>query len=160
MAVVTASSSRYFKKIGGEPFVDESGEKAVEMLRKLGHEVEYLGVVNDDLWMIRTTVAKALDEAFDVVIVSGGTGVAPRDVTVEALRPLLDKELEGFGEIFRIESFKRIGASAALTRTIAGVARGKVVVALPGSPDGVALGLELFGEELPHMVHIARGSTA
>ncbi|MEM1937912.1 MAG: molybdopterin-binding protein, partial [Candidatus Caldarchaeum sp.] len=111
IAVLTASSSRYYKKVAGETYTDESGMKAVEMLSKLGHEVEYLGVFNDDVWMIRTAVVKALDEPFDAVVVTGGTGVSPRDVTVEALKPLLDKELEGWGEIFRLESFKTVGAA-------------------------------------------------
>jgi len=159
IAVLTASSSRYYKKVAGETYTDESGMKAVEMLSKLGHEVEYLGVVNDDVWMIRTAVVKALDEPFDAVVVTGGTGVSPRDVTVEALKPLLDKELEGWGEIFRLESFKTVGAAAALSRTFAGVARGKLVMALPGSPEAVELALELFGGEMPHVVHIARGGS-
>ncbi|MEM4280917.1 MAG: MogA/MoaB family molybdenum cofactor biosynthesis protein [Candidatus Caldarchaeum sp.] len=160
IAVITASSSRFSKKIGGQPFNDESGDKAVSILRNLGHDVEYLGVVNDDLWMIRNTVVKAFESEFDVILVTGGTGVSPRDVTVEALRPLLDKELDGWGEIFRLESYKRIGPAAALSRTIAGVADGKLVIALPGSPEAVGLALEIFGPELPHIVYIAKGRPA
>lgn len=160
VAVITASSSRFFKKISGETYTDESGEKAVTILKNLGHEVEYLGVVNDDLWMIRNTVVKALESAFDVVLVTGGTGVSPRDVTIEALRPLMDKELEGWGEIFRVESYKKIGSAAALSRTVAGVANGKLLIALPGSPEAVALALDIFGQELPHIVYISRGGHA
>jgi len=156
IAVFTASTSRYEKKLRGEGVVDESGETALNKLRGLGHEAEYLGVVNDDVEMIRTRLAEAIDAGFDVVIISGGTGIARRDVTIEAVRPLLEKELEGFGEILRMESYKRIGAAAALTRALAGVRGGRVIIALPGSPDAVATALEIFGPELPHMVYIAR----
>ncbi len=160
IAVITASSSRYYKKISGEPFVDESGELATSLLRKLGYDVEYLGIVNDDIWMIRTAVLKAIEAGSDVVFVTGGTGISPRDVTVEAVKPLMEKELEGWGEIFRIETYKRIGSPAALSRTVAGIARDKLIVAVPGSPDAVSLAVELFGAELPHIIYIARGGSA
>lgn len=157
VAVITASTSRYYKKIQGEPVVDESGEKAVRMLEGLGHSVEYFGVVNDDLWMIRTAVTRALDAGFEVVVVTGGTGLSPRDVTIEALRPLFDKEVEGWGDVFRMLSFQEIGAAAALTRTTAGIVNGRLVVALPGSPAAVELGLKTLGPEIPHIIHIIRG---
>lgn len=156
VAVITASSSRYYKKIRKEAYVDESGENAVQILRELGHSVEYLGVVNDDIWMIRSTVLTALGEGFDVVVVTGGTGLSPRDVTIEALRPLFEKEVEGWGEIFRVESYREIGSAAALSRTTAGIVNGRLVVALPGSPEAVKLGLKLLGPEIPHIIHIAR----
>jgi molybdenum cofactor biosynthesis protein B len=157
VAVLTASSSRYFKKIRGEDYVDESGELAVALLQKHGYEVMYLGVVNDDVWMIRDSVVKAIADGNDVVVITGGTGISPRDVTVEAVRPLLDKEMEGFGEIFRVESYRQIGPSAAMSRAVAGTANGRLILALPGSPKAVELALELFASEIPHMLHIARG---
>lgn len=157
IAVFTVSTSRYEKKMRGEDFVDESGEVAISKLRGLGHDVTYLGVVNDDVEMIRERLAGAIDAGFDAVVISGGTGIARRDVTVEAVRPLLEKEMEGVGEILRMESYKRIGAAAALTRAVAGVSNGRVIMALPGSPDAVSTALEIFGPELPHMVYIARG---
>ena len=156
-AVLTASSSRYFKKIRGEEYVDESGELAVELLKKQGYEVTYLGVVNDDIWMIRNAVIKAVEDGNDVVVITGGTGLSPRDVSVEAVRPLLDKEMEGFGEIFRVESYRKIGAAAAISRAVAGTANGRLILALPGSPEAVKLALEIFAGEIPHMLHIARG---
>ncbi|MDW8083671.1 MAG: MogA/MoaB family molybdenum cofactor biosynthesis protein [Candidatus Caldarchaeum sp.] len=157
MAVLTASTSRYNKKVRGEPYTDESGEKAVQTLKDFGHDVEYLGVVNDDVWMIRTSVTKALELGFDVVVISGGTGLSPRDVTIEALRPLFEKEVEGWGEVFRMLSYQEVGPAAALSRTTAGVIDGKLVVALPGSPSAVELGLKTLAPEMPHIVHIIRG---
>lgn len=116
-----------------------------------------MGVVNDDVWMIRTAVTKALESGFDVIVVTGGTGLSPRDVTIEALRPLFDKEVEGWGDIFRMVSYHEVGAAAALSRTTAGVVDGKLVVALPGSPAAVELGLKILAPEMPHIIHIARG---
>lgn len=156
--MLTASSSRYEKKIRGEKVVDESGDIAVEICRNLGHEVEYLGVLNDDVWMIRTAVVRAVESGFDVIVVTGGTGLSPRDVTIEALKPLFEREIEGWGDVFRMASFQEIGAAAALTRTTAGIMNGKIIIALPGSPSAVELGLKIFGPELPHIVHIARGT--
>jgi len=158
--VLTASSSRYEKKVKGEHFVDESGEKAVEICTALGHEAQYLGVLNDDIWMIRNAVVRAIESGFDVVVVTGGTGLSPRDVTIEALKPLFEKEVEGWGDVFRMASFHEVGAAAALTRTTAGIVNGRLVIALPGSPAAVELGLKLFGPEIPHIVHIAKGAVS
>ncbi|MEM3031320.1 MAG: MogA/MoaB family molybdenum cofactor biosynthesis protein [Nitrososphaerota archaeon] len=157
VAVLTVSTSRYEKKMRGEEYVDESGDLAVSMLREMGYQVDYLGVVNDDITMIRRTVVRAAGENYDAIIITGGTGLSPRDVTIEALAPLLDKEIEGFGEIFRVESYRRVGAAAALSRATAGIHSGKLVMALPGSPNAVRTALELFGKELPHAIFIARG---
>ncbi|MDJ0269598.1 MAG: MogA/MoaB family molybdenum cofactor biosynthesis protein [Aigarchaeota archaeon] len=156
IAIFTASTSRYEKKKRGEEFRDETGEKSQDILRKLGYSVDYLGVVNDDIVMIRHTLLEALNRDYDVIIINGGTGLAKRDVTIEAVEPFLEKRMDGFGEIIRLESYKRIGAAAAMTRAVAGVFHGKVIMALPGSPDAVETALTIFGKELPHMVFIAR----
>lgn len=103
------------------------------------------------------SVTKALELGFDVVVISGGTGLSPRDVTIEALRPLFEKEVEGWGEVFRMLSYQEVGPAAALSRTTAGVIDGKLVVALPGSPSAVELGLKTLAPEMPHIVHIIRG---
>lgn len=144
-------------KVRGEKYVDESGDLAVSMLSEMGYRTEYLGVVGDDIAMIRGVVVKALAEKYDAIVITGGTGISPTDVTVEAVRPLLEKEVEGFGEIFRMESYRRIGAAAALSRAIAGVSGGSLVIAIPGSPMAVRTALEVFGREIPHAIFIARG---
>ena len=102
--------------------------------------------------MIRGVVEGAISRV-DVVILTGGTGIAPRDVTIEAIRPLLDREIEGFGELFRMLSFNEIGAAAFLSRALAGVVGGKILVALPGSPAACRLGLEKL--LLPELGHVA-----
>ena len=106
--------------------------------------------------MIRLHLMKALYESQnDAVILLGGTGLSPRDVTIEAVGPLLDKRLDGFGEIFRRLSFDSIGTPALMTRSLAGIIENKPVFCLPGSPDAAKVGVELALNELPHAVFIA-----
>ncbi len=155
VSVMTASTSRYLKIQKGEEVVDDSGMTAVNLLKDMGYEVEYLGIVNDEVAMIREKLFEAISRGSDVVIITGGTGLSRRDLTIEAVRPLMEKEMEGFGEILRIESYRRIGPPAAMTRATAGTINKKIVIALPGSPDAVRLAIEIFGRELPHFVYIA-----
>jgi molybdopterin adenylyltransferase len=155
--VLTISTSRFRAAKKLRPSPDESGDAAVRELRRLGHRVMYRGLVSDDIHMIKREVDDFLKSEDDVMVTTGGTGASPRDVTIEAVRPMLQKELEGFGELFRAESHKKVGAAAALSRATAGVAQGKLVVCLPGSPDAVELALRVFGGEFPHAVYIARG---
>jgi molybdenum cofactor biosynthesis protein B len=99
-------------------------------------------------------VGEALRE-LDGIIINGGTGIAPRDSTIEAIRPLIDKELEGFGELFRALSFQEIGSAAILSRAMAGISGGKILVALPGSTNACRLAMEkLLLPELGHMAHL------
>ena len=115
-------------------------------------------LVPDDAKLLRSTVSRTLREKnLDVVVLTGGTGVSSTDITIETVRPLFEKEIEGFGEIFRSVSYERIGVAAALSRATAGVARVKVVLCLPGSPDAVRTALELFVGEIPHVLHLTRG---
>ncbi len=94
----------------------------------------------------------------DAIIINGGTGIAPRDTTFEAIQELLEKEISGFGELFRMLSYQDIGSAAMMTRATAGVAKGKVVVSLPGSTGAVELGMtRLILPELGHMLFLLRG---
>jgi molybdenum cofactor biosynthesis protein B len=110
--------------------------------------------------MIRRAVLKALKSPrIDAAITSGGTGITPSDVTLEAVEPLLEKALQGFGEIFRWLSYQSIGSAAVMTRAFAGVAKGKVIFCLPGSPQAVKLCLEkLILPEAGHIILHARGT--
>lgn len=155
--MLTVSSSRYALTSQGQAVTDESADLAVNRLRGAGHQVVSKRIVDDNLEMIRAEVLRAVDEAdVDAVLLAGGTGLAKRDVTIEAVRPLLDKELEGFGELLRMLSYQRLGAPALLTRAFAGTIRGHLVFCLPGSPDAVGTALDLILPELPHAVSIAR----
>jgi molybdenum cofactor biosynthesis protein B len=147
--VVTASDSRSAE-------TDESGRLIRDMLTAAGHRVEYYEVLPDDPSRIRQALLDNLRN-LDAIIVNGGTGIAPRDSTIEVVRMLLDKELEGFGELFRYLSYQQIGPAAMLSRALAGVAAGKIVAALPGSPDACHLAMEkLLIPELGHMAHLLK----
>lgn len=153
------STSRYNQQARERrPRGDESGDLAQEMIEAANGIVVERALVPDDAKLLRSTVSRALrGRELDAIVLTGGTGVSSTDVTIEAIRPLLQKEIEGFGEIFRSVSYQRIGVAAALSRATAGVAKGKVVLCLPGSPDAVRTALELFLGEIPHVLHLTRG---
>jgi molybdopterin adenylyltransferase len=149
VGVLTASDSRSAE-------TDESGHLIRGLLTGAGHRIEYYEVLPDDPARIRKAVLDHLP-ALDAIIVNGGTGIAARDSTIEAVRVLLDKELEGFGELFRYLSYQEIGSAAFLSRAVAGVAGGKIVASLPGSPDACRLAMEkLLIPELGHMAHLLK----
>ncbi len=155
--VITISTSRYEAMARGERYRDESGDTIEAMAKDHGHITVGRKLLKDDPAEIRRTVEELLGrEDIDVIITTGGTGISRTDSTIEALRPLIEKEIEGFGEIFRAVSFQRIGSAAMLTRALAGVARGKLLIALPGSPDAVRTGLELILPEIPHILYLIK----
>ncbi len=137
---------------------DVSGRCAIELLRKHGHEVVSRSIVPNRPGRIRRALKHALGEA-DLVLTVGGTGPGPKDITIETVRPLLAKELPGFGEIFRARSVREIGTAVVLTRAILGVeGKGRVVVCVPGSEAAVRLALEeVLLPELSHLAGEARG---
>jgi molybdenum cofactor biosynthesis protein B len=156
--VLTISTSRYMSMKRGEEYTDESGDLIVSIVTNAGHRVMGRALIGDDREAITKIIRELLDRMdVDVIIATGGTGISKTDTTIEAIRPLLEKEIEGFGEIFRFLSYQRIGASAMLSRALAGVSKGKLIVALPGSPDAVKTGLELILPEIPHILYLARG---
>ncbi len=150
------STSRFEAKRAGKKFSDESGDVASGELARLGNSVTRRELVSDEASMIRGQVKKFLVGREDVLVFLGGTGVSPRDVTVETVRPFFEKELEGFGQLLRSLSFREVGAAAILTRATAGVVKGKLILCLPGSPDAAKLALRRFGKELPHALFVAR----
>jgi molybdenum cofactor biosynthesis protein B len=145
VGVITASDTR-------APASDKSGALIREMLKQAGHTVTHYEVIPDDPARITGAIEEQLG-SLDAIIITGGTGVAPRDSTIEAVRPLLDKELEGFGEIFRMLSYQEIGSRAILSRALGGVCRGKFIAALPGSTAACRLAMEKL--IIPEIGHIA-----
>jgi molybdenum cofactor biosynthesis protein B len=145
--VITVSDTR--------SLADDSGGALVcELLEGAGHRVASREIVRDDVAEIRAALERALASAeCAAAILTGGTGVAPRDVTPEAVAPLLERPLPGFGELFRQLSFAEIGSAAMVSRALGGLARGKPVFALPGSRAAVRLGLERL--ILPELGHLA-----
>ena len=159
-AVVTISTSRHQDCEEGRPVTDESGDLIVEKLQSHGHIVAERRVIPDDEVYIGNTVRQILKyPSIDVVITTGGTGITPSDVTIEALRPLIQKEMPGFGELFRVLTYQTIGSAAVMSRAIAGIVGGKAVLCLPGSPNAVELCLEkLILPEIGHIILHARGT--
>jgi molybdenum cofactor biosynthesis protein B len=145
--VVTVSDTR-------TSLTDEGGRLAGELCRAAGFYVAGGAILPDDPGRIGEHVRElARDGHVDAILVTGGTGISPRDNTVEAIVPLFNKTLPGFGELFRALSYAEIGAAAMLSRATAGTIGDTIVFTLPGSPAGVRLALEkLIIPELPHMV--------
>ncbi|HTS79321.1 MAG TPA: molybdenum cofactor biosynthesis protein B [Myxococcaceae bacterium] len=132
---------------------DVSGRALKEGLEAAGHSVVGQTVVRDEPDAIRAAIERGLQDGVRAVLVTGGTGITRRDQTVEAVRPLLEKEIPGFGELFRMLSFQEIGSAAWLSRALAGTVRGVLVFVLPGSPNAVRLALDrLILPELGHAV--------
>jgi molybdenum cofactor biosynthesis protein B len=128
IAVLTISDSR-------EEANDKSGSSLVKFLTEAGHRLAEKSIVPDDKYRIREVISRWIaDESVQVVLTTGGTGVTGRDGTPEAVTPLLDKIIDGFGETFRSLSYQIIGASTLQSRAIAGVANGTYIFCLPGSP--------------------------
>lgn len=150
-AVLTISDTRTLE-------TDTGGGLLERELQGAGHEVVVRQILRDEPADVRERVRQLVeDPRIDAILTTGGTGITSRDSTYEAIEGLLEKRLDGFGELFRFLSYGEIGAVAMLSRATAGAARGKVVIALPGSPDAVRLALEkLVLPELAHMVGMAR----
>lgn len=134
---------------------DKSGQLMKELLVNSGHLIVDYVIVKDEAEAIRTEVKKGCnDERIDVVLTNGGTGIAKRDVTIETVRQLFEKEISGFGELFRLLSYQEdIGSAAILSRAIAGVYNNTAVFSTPGSTGAVRLAMnKLILPELGHVV--------
>lgn len=132
---------------------DTSGQAIQALVRHAGHAVAGSLVVKDEPVEIRAAILGAISAGAQVVISSGGTGLTSRDSTFEVVTALLERPIPGFGELFRYLSFQEVGSAAMLSRATAGVVKGAVVFALPGSPNGVRLALEkLVLPELSHLL--------
>jgi len=136
IAVLTISDTR-------TPADDKSGDRLVEMITRDGHKVARRAIVTDDRDRIVAALkAQIADPEVDCIITTGGTGVTGRDVTPEAFREVMEKEIEGFGELFRMLSYQKVGTSTMQSRAIGGVADGTYLFALPGSPSACKDGWE------------------
>lgn len=150
-AIVTVSSSRSLDD-------DATGDAIAELITDSGHSIVDRSLVADDFDRIQQTVNHvATREDVNIVITTGGTGVTPDDVTIEAVEPLFEKHLPGFGELFRQLSFDEIGTRVVATRATAGVADGVAIFCLPGSENAVRLGVEdIILEEAGHLAGLAQ----
>ena len=155
VAVLTVSDARAAAMEKGRD-EDISGKLIERKLRRAGHETTRR-IVPDDARKILAAVRTFIDDPeMDAVITTGGTGIASRDVTIETLQPLFEKELPGFGEMLRSFGYKMVGVPALLTRATAGVVKRKPVFCLPGAPNAVKVAMRLITPELGHVVKHAR----
>jgi molybdenum cofactor biosynthesis protein B len=149
-AVVTVSSTRSLDD-------DPAGDVIVAAFEDAGHEVVHRELVDDDLDGVQGTVNNLVRRSdVDCVVTTGGTGVTPDDVTVEAARPLFEKDLPGFGELFRRRSEDEVGTRVVGTRATAGVTDGVPVFCLPGSENAADLGAGIITAEVGHLAGLAR----
>jgi molybdopterin adenylyltransferase len=155
--IITLSDSKY-KDFLENKTTDISGNLILDSLKK-DHELVFYSVIPDDSELLLLTVEDIIkDRGADVIITTGGTGIGVRDVTIETLKPLFEKEITGFGEIFRYESYKELGTGAILSRATAGVYKNTLIISLPGSPNAVNTGLKIISPELKHLVkHVHEG---
>jgi molybdenum cofactor biosynthesis protein B len=148
--VVTVSDTRTEE-------TDTAGRAIVELLTAAGHRLVGRSIVRDDPEQLRDAIGRQLaNPEVQVIITTGGTGITSRDCTFEAVSSMLWKRLDGFGELFRMLSYEQIGSSAIMSRALAGIVAGRILVSLPGSEAGVRLALEkLLIPELGHLVREA-----
>ncbi len=145
-AVVTISDTRTRE-------TDKGGPLIVQRLKAAGHSISGYEILPDDSATITTRVQGLCLSGCDAVVLTGGTGIAPRDATYEALIPLIEKRLDGFAELFRMLSFEEIGPLAMLSRALAGTRGNTLIFSLPGSPHAVQLAMDrLILPVLPHAV--------
>ena len=150
-AVVTISDSRTEE-------TDESGKLMKEKLAAAGHQVVAYRLLENEADAIKQTIEELCDEEnINVIITGGGTGLSHRDVTVETISLMLEKTMDGFGELFRSLSFQEIGTSAMMSRAIGGVLEGRVILCIPGSRGATQLAIEKI--ILPEIGHMVREAT-
>jgi len=157
-AIYICSTSRYRQVEKNKKPSDVGGDLIQNLIQTAGHNVLYKKIILDEKAMIVKAFEDSLTTTdLDVVIFSGGTGIAPTDVTIETVSSLLEKTLPGFGEFFRRISFDEMGSAAVLSRAIAGVAGGKAFFCIPGSPNAVKTAVEkLILPEASHIIKHAR----
>jgi molybdenum cofactor biosynthesis protein B len=144
-AIITVSSTRTRDN-------DSSGKAISEILTAAGIQIQHYSIVSDRIEAIRSEIYLTLINS-NCIILNGGTGLTYDDCTIEAVLPLLDKKIDGFGELFRLKSYKEIGTSSMLSRALAGTCNGKAIFCIPGSTPAVTLATrELIVPEIAHIL--------
>ncbi len=147
-SIITLSDSRDESK-------DLSGDYIENLIIKRYNLISRI-IIPDEEKILEESIEKMINDKSDVILTTGGTGISKRDITVECVENLFDKKLDGFGEIFRHESYLEIGSSALLSRATAGIYKNCCIFSMPGSPNAVKTAMGIIIDELPHLVHHAK----
>lgn len=158
LAIIVTSDLLHEKALKGESIKDETGDLMENLILSSKHKLMHRVVVPNDGVELLKTVEEAISKGAEVILVSGGTGLGPRDISVDALAPMFEKTIPGFGELFRSLSYVELGSAAMLSRANAGVYKGSVIFVLPGSPHAAKLALtKLILPEAGHLIGELRG---
>ena len=144
--IITLSDSRKSEKL------DLSGQYMAKEIEER-YTLKSKDLIPDEQDTLIDSIENMISSDIDVILTTGGTGLDPRDITVETVESLFEKRLDGFGEMFRAKSYEEIGAAALLSRATAGIYKKTVIFSMPGSPNAVKTAFSLIIDELPHFVH-------
>lgn len=147
--VITLSDSKSKDKTEGKN-TDASGEYIIKKLNEK-YEVNSYKIIPDEKDQLLDSIEDMISKNIDVIFTTGGTGIGNRDITIETIETLFEKELKGFGEIFRLKTYEELGSGAILSRATAGVYKKTLIVSMPGSPNAVKLGISILINELSHL---------
>jgi molybdopterin adenylyltransferase len=150
VGIITLSDSKF--NTTPESYDEDISGQLIKLSLKDQHQIIDYRLIPDDEKFLLRILDEMRQKGVEVIITTGGTGISKRDITIETIKPLFQKELDGFGEIFRYESYLEIGTGALLSRATAGVYQGTLIIALPGSPHAVELGMKIIKPELGHLV--------
>ena len=145
-AIITLSDSRSSKED------DKSGKYIFDLIEN-NYTVKSWEIIPDEKENLTDEIEKLISDDVDVILTNGGTGLSPRDITVETVELLFEKKIDGFGELFRAKSYEEIGSAALLSRATAGVYKKTIIFSMPGSPNAVKTAMNIIIDELPHFVH-------
>ena len=145
-AIITLSDSRSSKED------DKSGKYIFDLIEN-DYTVKSWEIIPDEKENLTDEIEKLISDDVDVILTNGGTGLSPRDITVETVELLFEKKIDGFGELFRAKSYEEIGSAALLSRATAGVYKKTIIFSMPGSPIAVKTAMDIIVDELPHFVH-------
>ena len=151
IGVITLSDSKYKDNLQSKQ-TDVSGKIIINAVENKYELVSYIIIPDDSKLLLSHVIDIIENQNADVIITTGGTGIGSRDITIETFKAIFDKELTGFGEIFRYETYKELRTGALLSRATAGVYKKTLIVSIPGSPNAVKLGLKIILPELSHLV--------
>ncbi|WP_461461826.1 MogA/MoaB family molybdenum cofactor biosynthesis protein, partial [Methanobrevibacter sp.] len=152
--VITLSDSRSNSKDGEN--LDASGKYIINLLNEKNYQIVQYEIIPDEKEELISTIKEMNDKNCDVIFTNGGTGLESKDITIETVKTLYEKEINGFGEIFRAKSYEELGSGALLSRASAGIYNKTIIFSMPGSPNAVKTAMSIIIEEIGHLVKHAQ----